>query len=138
MDIKLFNYSLLLLAIGAYFLPVENKEVNDDIKDIPLVVFEKPLMYTLTDKNLSRTVQASHAVRYKTRDEIYNANILLRNNLEKKDYKIETLEAEVIIKKGDILSLRKDVKYNRDDFINLNTSAFEYKLKTRIAQNSVP
>jgi hypothetical protein len=138
MDIKLFNYSLLLLAIGAYFIPVENKKTNDDIKDIPLVVFERPLMYTLTEKNLSRTVNASHAIRYKTRDEMYNANILLRNNLEKKDYKIETLEAQVIIKKGDILSLNKDVKYNRDDFINLNTNALDYNLKTRLAKNSVP
>jgi len=138
MDIKLFNYLLLLLAIGAYFIPVENRENNIDIKDIPLVVFEKPLMYTLTDKNLSRTVEASNAIRYKTRDEMYNANILLRNNLEKKDYKIETLEAQVIIKKGDELSLRKDVKYNRDSFINLNTDALDYNLKTRLARNSVP
>lgn len=137
MDIKLFNYTLLLVALGAYFIPVENKEKNNDSKDIPLVVFEKPLMYTLTDKNLSRVVEASHAVRYKTRDEIYDASILLRNNLEKKDYKIETLEAQVIIKKDDILSLKRDVKYNRDNFINLHTDALDYNLKTRLAKNSV-
>jgi hypothetical protein len=137
MDIKLFNYSLLLLAIGAYFIPVENIKKDSDIKDIPLVIFEKPLMYTLDDENLSRIVDSSHAIRYKTRDEMYDANILLKNNLEEKDYKIETLEAQVIIKKGDDLSLRKDVKYNRDNFINLNTDALDYNLKTRLAKNSV-
>ena len=106
MDIKLFNYSLLFLAIGTYFIPVENRAKNNDIKDIPLVVFEKPLMYTITDKNVSRIVEGSHAVKYKTRDEMYDANIVLRNNLEKNNYNIETLEAQVIIKKGDELNLR--------------------------------
>lgn len=138
MDIKLFNYSLLLLAIGTYFIPVENRVKNDDIKDIPLVVFEKPLMYTITDKNVSRIVEGSHAVKYKTRDEMYDANIVLRNNLEKKDYNIETLEAQVIIKKGDNLTLRNDVKYNRDNFINLSTDALDYNIKTKVAMNDVP
>ena len=137
MDIKLFNYSLLLLAIGTYFIPVENRVKNDDIKDIPLVVFEKPLMYTITDKNVSRIVEGSHAVKYKTRDEMYDANIVLRNNLEKKDYNIETLEAQVIIKKGDNLTLRKDVKYNRDNFINLSTDALDYNIKTKVAMNDI-
>ncbi|KAB7886912.1 LPS export ABC transporter periplasmic protein LptC [Poseidonibacter ostreae] len=138
MDIKFFNYSLLLLAVGAYFIPVDNVAKNSDIKDIPLVIFEKPLMYTLNDKNLSRVVDASHAVRYKSRDEMYDANILLKNNLEEKDYKVETLKAQVIIKKGDDLTLRKDVKYNRDDFINLNTDALDYNIITKVAKNSVP
>ena len=67
MDIKFFNYSLLFLAIGAYFIPVENRAKNNDIKDIPLVVFEKPLMYTVSNKNVSRIVEASHAIKYKTK-----------------------------------------------------------------------
>ena len=138
MDIKLFNYSLLILATGAYFIPVENRAKNNDIKDIPLVVFEKPLMYTVTDKNVSRVVKGSHAIKYKARDEMYDVNIILRNNLEKKDFKIETLEAQVIIKKGDNLTLQRDVKYHRDDFINLNTDALDYNIKTKLATNSVP
>ena len=60
MDIKLFNYSLLLLAIGAYFIPVENIKKDSDIKDIPLVIFEKPLMYTLDDENLSNNHDCSY------------------------------------------------------------------------------
>ncbi len=137
MDIKFFNYSLLILALGAYFIPVENIKKDDDNKDIPLVIFEKPVMHTLNEKNVLRTVIASHAVRYNTRDEMFDANILLRNNLEQKDFKIETLQAQIIIKKGDDLSLRRDVKYKRDDFINFNTNELDYNLKNRIAQNTV-
>ena len=44
---------------------------------------------------------------------------LIKNMIE---HKIETLKAQIIIKKEDDLSLRKNVKYNRDDFINLNNS----------------
>jgi len=137
MDIRFFNYVLLILAISAYFIPVENIKKDDANKDIPLVIFENPLMHTLNEQNVSRTVSASHVIRYKTRDEMYNANILLRNNLKNKNFKIETLEAQVIIKKGDELNLRRDVKYKRDDFINLNTNALDYNLKTKLAQNNV-
>jgi hypothetical protein len=44
----------------------------------------------------------------------------------------------MIIKKLDNLSLRKNLKYNRDSIINLNTDALDYNLKTRLAKNSVP
>jgi len=137
MDIKLFNYSLFILAAGAYFIPVDNVIKDDDSKDIPLVIFEKPIMHTLNEQNVSRTVNASHVIRYKTRDEMFDADVFLRNNLKEKDFKIETLKAQVIIKKGDDLTLRRDVKYKRDDFITLNTNELNYNLKTRLAQNSV-
>lgn len=138
MDIKFFTYILLFLAMGAYFIPVDNIQKDDDSKDIPLVIFEKPLMHTLNEQNVSRTVSANTVVRYETRDEMYDANIFLRNNLENKDYKIETLEAQIIIKKDDNLSLSNNVKYKRDDFINLNTNKLDYNLKTKTAQNNVP
>ncbi|MGB1227552.1 MAG: hypothetical protein ACPG9K_06625, partial [Poseidonibacter sp.] len=142
MDIKLFNYSLLILAVGAYFIPVENVIKNDDSKDIPLVIFEKPIMHTLTEQNVSRTVIASHAVRYKTRDEMFDANVFLRNNLKEKDFKVETLEAQVIIKKGDDLTLRRDVKYinkfkNKiDDLLNSSLLTEENKTDLNIYKKS--
>ena len=138
MDIRLFSYSLLVLAIGAYFIPVNNKAKNDDIKDIPLVVFENSIMFTLNENNLTRIVNSSHAIRYKSRDEMYDANIFLKNSLDEKEYKYETLEAQFIMKKGNNLSLQKDVKYNRDNFINLKTDSMYYNLKTNLARNDVP
>jgi len=138
MDIRLFSYSLLVLAIGAYFIPVNNKAKNDDIKDIPLVVFEKPIMFTLSENNLTRIVNSSHVIRYKSRDEMYDTNIFLKNSLDEKEYKYETLEAQFIMKEGNNLSLQKDVKYNRDNFINLKTDSMYYNLKTNLTRNDVP
>lgn len=138
MGINVFLNALLVLAVGAYFIPVENKISINDSKDIPLVVFEEPLMYTLDNVSVSRVVQASHAVRYKNRDELLNADIILKNEDPKKGFKLEKLKAKVVIKKGDSFILKKDVKYQRDDFINLDTNELNYNFKTKIAYNNVP
>jgi hypothetical protein len=137
MDVKIFTYSLLAITIGVYFIPVENKVDKNIDKDLPLVVFEKPLMYTITEQNISRIVNASKAIRYKSRDEMFDADILLRNNIPSKDFKIEILKAKKIVKKTDDFILTDNVIYKRDDFISLNTNELYYNLKTRIAKNSV-
>jgi len=136
MDIRFFTYLLLILAIGTYFMPVDNVIKDDSSKDTPLVVFEKPLMHTINEQNVSRTVIASRVVRYKARDEMHDADILLRNSLDNTEYKEESLKAKVIIKIVDELNLRKDVIYKRDDFISLNTNELNYNLKTKLAQNN--
>ena len=46
MDMRIFTSILLLLALGAYFFPVENLKKNALEKDLPLVIFENPTMYT--------------------------------------------------------------------------------------------
>ena len=111
MDIKFFTYILLALSIGAYFIPVHNNINKDAQKDVPLVIFEEPLMYTLDENNINRVVQASHAVKYKNRDEMFNANIVLKNIDKTKKFDLEELKADIIIKKGDVYSLIDNVKY---------------------------
>ena len=138
MDIRIFVYALLGLSAAAYFLPVENLTKTNVDKDIPLVVFEEPLMYTLDEVGVSRVVQSSHAVRYKNRDEMFNADIILKNRAEKKTFDLEKLKAKTIIKKGDDFTLLKDVNYKRDNFVNLDTQEMYYNLKTRIAYNNIP
>ena len=138
MDIKLFTYILLAFSIGTYFIPVENRINNNALKDTPLVIFEEPLMYTINEKSINRIVQSSHAVRYRNRDEMFNADIILKNNDEKQNFNSESLKADIIIKKGDVYSLIDNVKYKRDDFINLNTKELFYNEKTRIAYNKQP
>lgn len=137
MGIKIFVNSLLLLAIGIYFVPVENNINKADEKDIPLVVFEKPLMYTLTKDNLTRVVEASHAVKYKNRDEMFNASIVLKNIDKKKEFNQEKIKSDLIISHGDILNFKDNVKYTRDDFISLKTQKMYYNIKDKVAYNDV-
>ena len=138
MDMRIFTSILLLLALGAYFFPVENLKKNASEKDLPLVIFEKPIMYTLNEENVNRMVVASHAVKYENRDEMFNADIILKNIDKSKDFDNEKLKADLIVKKEDIYTLTNNVKYKRDDFIKLDTDELIYDDIKKTAQNSKP
>lgn len=138
MGIKLFTFILFVLAIGAYFIPVKNIQNSVADKDLPIVVFEKPFMYTLDEKSIHRIVVASQAVKYQNRDEMFNADITLKNQDETKTFVSERLKADFIVKKADVYTAIDNVKYTRDDFIKLNTNEMIYDNTNRIAQNSKP
>ena len=138
MAIKNFIFVILIISVGFYFIPVENSVKKTDDKDNPLVIFESAIMYTLNENSLNRVVIASHAVKYQNRDEMYDADITLKNQDSTKEFKNENLKADLIIKKGDIYNLTDNVKYIRDDFIKLNTNELIYDDKNKIAKNSKP
>lgn len=133
MDIKYFIFFLFFISIGIYFIPVENVQKNDVDKDIPLVIFEEPLMFSLNEQNLSRIVQASHVVRYKSRDEIFDSSLII-NNINK-DFKVEKLKADIIIKRDDLYTLIDNVVYERDDFLSFNTNEMYYNETKKLAYN---
>lgn len=138
MAIKLFTFILLLLSFGAYFIPIENFKNTLVDKDKPLVIFEDALMYTIDENSINRLVFATHAIKYKNRDEMYNADILLKNLDDTKNFENEKLKADLIVKKGDNYTLINNVKYTRDDFIKLNTNELFYDDIKKIAQNTKP
>lgn len=138
MGMKTFTFVLLVLALGAYFIPVTNIEKNAMGKDLPLVVFEKPVMYTLNEISVNRVVVASHAVKYQNRDEMFNADIILNNNDTTKKYNNEKLKADLIVKKADVYTLTNNVNYKRDDFIKLDTNELVYDDIKKIATNTKP
>jgi lipopolysaccharide assembly outer membrane protein LptD (OstA) len=138
MGIKSFIFILLFLSISTYFIPIKKLEKNETDKDLPQVIFENPVMYTLNDKNIHRVVIAEHAVKYQNRDEMFNADITLNNQDETKEFKSENLKADKIVKKGDVYTLTNNVKYKRDDFIKLNTNHLIYDDVNKIAKNNKP
>jgi hypothetical protein len=138
MGIKSFTFVLFIFALGAYFIPVKNLEKNTMGKDLPLVVFEKPIMYTLDEKSVNRVVNATHAVKYQNRDEMFNADIILKNQDASKDFINEKLKADLIVKNGDIYTLTNNVKYTRDNFIKLTTNHLIYDDINKIAKNNKP
>ena len=130
MDIRNFNYLLLISAILFYFIPVENKIKYDIDKDLALVVFDKPLMYTLTQNQTTRMIDAKKFIRFKDRDEMYVADITL-NNIDK-----ENLKALTIIKKDKNLTLKDNVVYTKSNIFSLNTNELFYNLDSKIAYNT--
>ena len=138
MGIKFFTFVLFVLAIGAYFIPVKNIQNSVADKDLPVVVFEKPFMYTLDEKSIHRIVIASQAVKYQNRDEMFNADITIKNLNTTQNFKNEELKADLIVKVGDNYTLTNNVKYTRDDFIKLNTHELFYDDIKKIANNTKP
>lgn len=138
MGIKLFTFILLILSLGSYFIPVENLKKNLVDKDIPLVIFEDAFMYTIDENSINRIVFATHAIKYKDRDEMYNADIVLKNSDSTKKFNSEKLSADLIVKKDDNYTLTSNVKYTRDDFMKLNTNELFYNNTNKTAQNTKP
>ena len=138
MVIKFFAFLLLALSLWAYFIPIENVKSNVVDKDMPLVIFDTPFMYTIDKDSIHRTIQATHAVKYKNRDEMFNADITIKNLNTTQNFKNEELKADLIVKVGDNYTLTNNVKYTRDDFIKLNTHELFYDDIKKIANNTKP
>lgn len=138
MGIKSFTTLLLFVSIFAYFIPIKKPEKSQAEKDLPQVIFEKPIMYTLNDKNIHRVVIAEHAVKYQNRDEMFNADITLKNQDKTKEFNSENLKADKIIKKADVYTLTNNVKYKRDKFVKLDTDHLIYDDINKIAKNNKP
>ncbi len=137
MGIKLFVTSIFLLSLGFYFVPVSNNTDKKDEKDIPLIVFEKPKMYTLNEKDLTKVVLSQKAIKYRNRDVMINGNITLKNQNKDENFLLENIKANRIISHGDILTFDGDVDYRRDGFVQLETQKLYYNTKDKIAYNDV-
>lgn len=137
MDIRYLALTFLAVSTAYYFVPVENKNINKEKVDVPQVIFENPLMYTLTTKEVSNIIKASNAVRYSSKDELYNATIYLKSK-NPKEYAIEKLSADYIKKTGFNYYLKDNVDFKRDNFFNVKTSELYFDDKNKVASNSVP
>ena len=138
MAIKIFTFLILVISLGSYFIPIKSIKKNSVDKAIPLVIFESPFMYTIDENTINRTVKASHAIKYENRDEMYDADILLKNLDKTQEFKIEKLKADLIVKKADTYTLTNNVKYTRDDFIKLDTEELFYNDINKIVTNNKP
>ena len=138
MVIKFFALILLFLSVLAYFIPIENMKKTIVDNDSPIVIFESSSMYTIDENGINRIIYANNALKYNNRDEMYDANITLKNLDETKNFKSENLKADLIVKTQSNYTLTNNVKYTRDDFIKLNTEELFYDDTKKIANNTKP
>ena len=138
MVIKYFAFTLLILSIGAYFENKKNKKKNVIDSNAPVVIFETPVMYTIDEDGVKRVIYANSAIKYKDRDEMYDADITLKNLDAKQNFKSENLKADLIVKKESKYILTNNVKYSRDNFIKVNTNELFYDDVKKIADNTKP
>lgn len=135
MAIRIFVYGLLIISTLSFFVSAQTQVEDIKIEEKPMLVFHDSVMYTLTDENMTRIVQSSRAERYKTRDLMYDAEIItLSQDKAYTDY----ISANLIIKRGDIFKFLNNAKYNRENFIEFTSDEIIYNSKTEIATNTKP
>lgn len=138
MGIKLFVLGLFLVSIFSFFSEIVKHKVIKNKNDTPLVTFTDAMMYTMTYDEVLRIVQAKTAVRYKSRDEMYDATIINRVQDKKHGEVKDIISAEKMVKKENLYMLYNNVKYDRDIFLSLRTNELFYDIKNEIAYNSLP
>ena len=138
MALKIFVLLMLLLSTAFYFIPIENLRHSQKKDEVPQLIFENATMYTLNNLGVSRIVVGSNVLRYKNRDEMYLANITLKNQNKSKDFFLENIKADKIEKRENIFNFIENVEYTRDNFAKINTDFLKYDEIKKIATNSHP
>ncbi len=138
MAIRVFIFVLLVVSIISVFAPVDNSTNKLLQKDIALISFSDSTNFTLNDTEVTRIVESTNAVRYKSRDEMFNGTFYLRAKAKKTSNLPDVISADFIEKKGKKLKFVQNVDYNRDDYMTLKTDIMYYNLDTKIAYNDKP
>lgn len=138
MALKIFVLLMLFLSTTFYFIPIENLRQSQKKEEVPQLIFENSTMYTLNEVGVSRVVVGSNVLRYKNRDEMYLADITLKNQNKSKDFLFENIKADKIEKRENIFDFIGNVEYTRDNFAKINTDFLKYDEIKKIATNSHP
>ena len=133
MAINIFIISILVLSVLLTNIKVEEKIQKREYINIPLVVFEDSTMYDINEKEISQIVQSRQALNYKDRDELYDATIIVRNDINSSD----NINAEYILKQKDIYKLYQNVSISHGEESTLSSDYIEYDSINKIAKNNV-
>lgn len=138
MALKIFIFSMFLISTVFYFIPIEDLGYKQKKEEIPQIIFENSKMFTLNKIGVSRVVETPSFLKYDNRDEMYFANITLKNLDSSKNFNFENIKADRIVKKDTIYDFIGNVQYARDDISKINTDFLNYDETKKIATNSHP
>ncbi len=135
MGLVQFIYIIFFGSIVVLSLGFDTSVPKIDKTNKPLVAFEDATMYTMDKEQVTQIAKAKKAVRYKKKDELYDASFVLRVNDKEDDELLDILSAKKVTKQGNKLLLRDDVKYNRADIMQFESEVLNYNIGTKIATN---
>ena len=98
MVLKVFVYSILFISIFFLMGDVEDKKDKSIVSNEVMLSFKDATMYSLSEEKVNRIIKAQTVLRYKTKDVMHNATILLSNEEIKID---DEIKADIMIKKED-------------------------------------
>ncbi len=135
MAIKYFIFSLLIIAtilLSATTI-FQKKQIQKKTTILPAITFTNSTMYDINTKEVLQIVQSKKALHYKTKDELFDATVVLRSKNKKNE--TDTIIGKYILKKQDKLKFKGDVVLSRNNSFILSTPFLNYNLKTRVGQN---
>ncbi|MEA1915568.1 MAG: LPS export ABC transporter periplasmic protein LptC [Campylobacterota bacterium] len=139
MGINQFVYIVFIGSIVALLLGFDTQVINETKKNQPIVKFEQATMYTMDKEQVTRIVEAKEAIRYKTRDELIDASVVMRvDSANSSEEMLDVLSAKKITKKVNNLALRGDVQYSRADVMEFESEVLNYNVRSKVAQNMHP
>ncbi|NQY54725.1 MAG: hypothetical protein HRT42_14275, partial [Campylobacteraceae bacterium] len=133
MVLKVFVYSILFISIFFLIGDVENKKDKNITSNEVMLSFKNATMYSLSEDKVNRIIKAQTVLRYKTKDVMHNATILLSNEEIKID---DEIKADIMIKKGKNYSFLNNASFKRSDFISLYSDELFYNAKNGIITNT--
>ncbi len=134
MALKIFVYTLLVFS-GLFVIgDVQNQEEKQITNDLALLSFKNATMYTLTEDNISRVVYANDVYRYKNRDIMYNAKIILTKANESVT---DVVKADIIIKKAQKYRFLNNASFSRDNYLFIKSDEFLYDASKETITNTI-
>ncbi|MGB3751024.1 MAG: hypothetical protein WA945_05605 [Arcobacteraceae bacterium] len=135
MGISKFMVVLVILSVGFLFIDKKQQEpiLNETKK--PTVSFLDSVMYEITEKSVEQVVRLRQADIYDTKEELFDATIIIKAN--ENSYGINSMSSKNIVKIDDQIFLSNKVNLILTDGINIQTEKLNYNLKTKIVQNDV-
>jgi len=134
MALKVFVYSILFLS---GFLVLGNVDTNvekENKTEAALLNFKDATMYTLTQDNITRIINAKEVYRFKNKDLMYNATIILNNELSVGS---DTIKADIMEKRAQKYTFINNASFQRDNYLFLKSNEFFYNGETQILTNTI-
>ena len=128
MAIKYFIFSALILAITLLTatITLDNNNVPEKTIKLPLVTFVNSTMYNINTKETTQIIQSKKAFLHNNKDEIFDATIVVRTNLDTNQTVTDTVHSKYIEVTHELLKFRGDVRYDRMDMTSLYSEQMDY------------
>jgi len=134
MGIKAFIFSLLVLSISLFIVtiiltPAQIKKSQD----LPKVTFINSTIYEINTKEVTQIVKSKRAYHYETKEELYDATIILKSKDAKDQENLvtNTISANLIQITDSMVKFRGDVNYNKSTGTTLESEALDYDRITK-------
>ena len=138
MGIKRCVFLILIISISLFIFTVSfDTKKEEETYTLPFVTFINSTMYDINEKQVEQIIQSKKAFNYETKNELYDATVVLRTKDKGSDELLtDTVSAKYMEITDELLKFRGDVRYNRSSLSTLNSDKIDYdRIKKELIGN---